>query len=135
MALVALKPLRRPWLWMSLWLLAIIVVVGVCLMPSADLPPMPRDIDKVEHALAFFMLAACAVQLFAPGRPLLFAGAGLVLLGVGIEFAQEAFTFDRSADPFDALADTIGVMLGVATVMTPWRDVLLRMERRIWFER
>lgn len=135
MALVALKPLRRLWLWMSLWLLAIIVVVGVCLMPSADLPPMPRDIDKVEHALAFFVLAACAVQLFAPGRPLLCAMAGLVLLGVGIEFAQGAFTVDRSADPMDALADTVGVLLGVATAMTPWCDALLRMERRISLER
>ncbi|MGH8060487.1 MAG: VanZ family protein [Pseudoxanthomonas sp.] len=130
MATVMLKPLRHPWLWLGLWLLAIAVVIGVCLVPGADLPPMPRNIDKIEHALAFFVLAASAVQLFNPGRALLGAAAGLVLLGVGIEFAQAAFTVDRSADPLDALADSIGVLLGLATAMTPWCDVLLRMQGR-----
>lgn len=126
-----LKPLRRPWVWLGLWLLAIAVVIGVCLMPGADLPPMPRNIDKIEHALAFFVLAACAVQLFSPGRALLGAAAGLVLLGVGIEFAQAAFTTDRSGDPMDALADTIGVLFGLATLATPWCDSLLRMQGRL----
>ena len=126
-----LKPLRRPGLWLGLWLLAIAVVIGVCLMPGADLPPVPRNIDKIEHALAFFVLAASAVQLFNPGRALLAAAVGLVLLGVGIEFAQAAFTVDRSADPLDALADSVGVLLGLATAMTPWCDVLLKMQGRV----
>jgi VanZ family protein len=130
MATVVLKPLRRPWVWLGLWLLAIAVVTGVCLMPGADLPPMPRNIDKLEHALAFFALAASAVQLFRPGRALLAAGVGLVLLGVGIEFAQAAFTVDRSADALDALADSAGVLLGLATALSPWCDVLLRMQGR-----
>ncbi len=125
-----LKPLRRPWIWLGLWLLAIAVVIGTCLMPGADLPPMPRDIDKIEHALAFFVLAACAVQLFNPGRALLGAAAGLVLLGVGIEFAQAVFTADRSADPLDALADSAGVLLGLATALSPWCDALLRVQGR-----
>lgn len=125
-----LKPLRRPWSWLGLWLLAIAVVIGVCLMPGADLPPMPRNIDKVEHALAFFVLAAGAVQLFIPGRALLGAAAGLVLLGVGIEFAQAAFTTDRSADPLDALADFAGVVSGLATALSPWCDLLPRMPGR-----
>lgn len=130
MATVVLKPLRRPWMWLGLWLLAIAAVIGACLMPGADLPPMPRNIDKIEHALAFFVLAASAVQLFSPGRALLGAAAGLVLMGVGIEFAQAAFTVDRSGDPMDALADTIGVLLGLATLATPWCDALLRMQGR-----
>jgi hypothetical protein len=71
MATLVLKPLRHQWLWLGLWLLAIAMVIGVCLMPGADLPPMPRNIDKIEHALAFFILAASAVQLFKPGRALL----------------------------------------------------------------
>lgn len=131
MAAIALKPLRLPRLWLGLWLLAIGMVVGVCLIPSPDLPPMPRNADKLEHALAFFVLSAFAVQLFLPGRPLLRAMVGLVLLGAGIEFAQGMFTLDRSADPLDALADSLGVLLGVATALTPWRDQLLRVERRI----
>lgn len=128
---MTLKPLRLPRLWLGLWLLAIGMVVGVCLVPSPDLPPMPRNVDKLEHALAFFALSACAVQLFLPGRPLLGAMTGLLLLGVGIELAQGMFTIDRSADPLDALADSLGVLLGLATALTPWRDQLLRIERRI----
>ena len=125
-----LKPLQRPWVWLGLWSLAIVVVIGACLMPGADLPPVPRNIDKIEHALAFFVLAASAVQIFSPGLALLGAALGLVLLGVGIEFAQAAFTIDRSADPLDALADCAGALLGLATAMTPWRDALLRMQGR-----
>lgn len=131
MAAVALKPLRLPRLWLGLWLLGIGIVVGVCLIPGPDLPSMPPNADKLEHALAFFVLSACAVQLFLPGRPLLQAMIGLVLLGVGIELAQGMFTIDRSADPLDALADGVGVLLGLATALTPWRDQLLRIERRI----
>ena len=124
----ALKPLRRPWLWLGLWLLAQGLVLLVCLLPHTELPPVPRNGDKVEHALAFFVLAAAAVQLFATPRALLRAGAWLLLLGVGIEFAQGTFTPDRSADPLDVVADSVGILLGLATVWMPWRDALLRWE-------
>ncbi len=119
------KPLRRPRLWAALWGLAVLVVVVVCLIPP---PPMdlPKNSDKVEHFLAYFILAGSAVQLFRRGRPLLWAGVGLVLMGVCIEFAQGALTSTRSADPMDAIANTIGVLAGMATAFTPLRDLLLR---------
>lgn len=66
------------------------------------------------------------MQLFRPGRPLLWVGVGLVLMGVGIEFAQGALTSNRTADPMDALANTIGVLAGMATALTPLRDLLMR---------
>lgn len=124
-ALLPLKPLRRPRLWTALWGLAVLVVVVVCLIPP---PPMdlPNNSDKVEHVLAYFILAGSAVQLFRRGRPLLWAGVGLVLMGVCIEFAQGALTSTRSADPMDAIANTIGVLAGMATAFTPLRDLLLR---------
>ena len=119
----ALKPLRRPWLWAGLWWLAVLVVVVLSLVPP---PPMelPRHGDKVEHLLAYALLAAAAVQVWRPGRPLLLAGLGLVLMGVLLEFAQGALTATRQADPLDALANTLGVTLGLLTVFTPWRDLL-----------
>ena len=119
----ALKPLRRPWLWAGLWWLAVLVVVVLSLVPP---PPMelPRHGDKVEHLLAYALLAAAAVQVWRPGRPLLLAGLGLVLMGVLLEFAQGALTATRQADPFDALANTLGVALGLLTAFTPWRDLL-----------
>jgi len=124
-ALPVIKPLRRPRLWTALWLLAVLVVIVVCLIPPPPID-LPQNGDKVEHFLAYFILSGSAVQLFRRGTPLLSAGVGLVLMGVGIEFAQGALTSNRSADPMDALANTIGVLSGLATALTPLRDILLR---------
>ena len=126
-----MKPLRHPRRWIGLWVLAIVAVVVVCLMPPPALPPLPDHGDKVEHFASYFLLAFGAVQLFAARRVLLLAAAGLVVLGVGIEIAQGALTSDRSADPYDALANSVGVALGMAMMLTPWRDLLLRMEKRL----
>lgn len=124
-ALPVIKPLRRPRLWTALWLLAVLVVIVVCLIPPPPID-LPENGDKVEHFLAYLILSGSAVQLFRRGTPLLWAGAGLVLMGVGIEFAQGALTSNRSADPMDALANTVGVLSGLATALTPLRDILLR---------
>ena len=120
-----LKPLRRSRLWLGLWLLALAVVCVASLVPP---PPveLPRHGDKLEHLLAYAALAAAAVQLFRPGRALWTAGIGLVLMGAALELAQGALTATRLADPADALANTAGVLLGLGTRLTRWRDLLLR---------
>ncbi|HBZ46899.1 MAG TPA: hypothetical protein DEO93_06430 [Stenotrophomonas sp.] len=122
-----LKPLRFPRAWLGLWWLAIAVTIVVCLIPPPPLA-LPQNSDKVEHFLAYFLLASAAVQIYRTRAALLWAGAGLVLLGVGIEFLQGALTTNRMADPMDALANSIGVVVGMATVFTPLRDLLLRMK-------
>ena len=122
-----LKPLRFPRVWLGLWWLAIVVTIVVCLIPPPPLA-LPQNSDKVEHFLAYFLLASAAVQIYRTRAALLWAGAGLVLLGVGIEFLQGALTTDRMADPMDALANIVGVVVGMATVFTPLRDLLLRMK-------
>ena len=127
-----LKPLRWPRAWLGLWGLAILTIIVVCLMPPPPLPPLPDNSDKVEHLLGYFLLSAAAVQLFAGRRALWTVAIALVAMGIGIEIAQGLFTTDRAADPRDALANTIGVLLGMATLLTPWRDLLQRLEKR-WF--
>ena len=121
----AAKSLRRPRLWLGLWWLAVLAVVVLSLVPPPAME-LPRHGDKVEHLLAYAALAAAAVQVWRPGRPLLLAGLGLVLMGVLLEFAQGALTATRQADPFDALANTLGVGLGLLTVFTPFSDLLPR---------
>lgn len=126
-----MKPLRHPRFWLALWLLAIAVVVVLSLGPPLALPEAPKNTDKLEHALGYFLLAAAAVQLFAAKRRLAIAGLGLVLLGVGLEWAQGTFTVNRTADPLDALANTLGVLAGLGVALTPLRDLLLRLEGRL----
>ena len=126
--LSALKPLRRPRLWLGLWWAAIALGVVVSLVPP---PPIdvPRGSDKLVHLLSYGALAVGAVQLFASRGALLRAGLGLVVLGVLLEIAQDVFTTTRMLDPADALANTCGVLLGLSTTWTPLRDVLLRFDR------
>ena len=122
-----LKPLRWPRAWLALWWLAVLGTLVVCLIPPPPIP-LPENSDKVEHFLAYFLLAASAVQIYQRRAALIWAAVGLVALGIGIEFAQGALTVNRMADPMDALANSVGVVVGMATVFTPLRDLLLRMK-------
>ncbi len=125
----SLKPFRHPLLWGGLWCLAVAAVMVGSLLPAADVPmPQFRYGDKLMHFGAYLAMAAMAVQLFPCWSSLLGAGIGLVLMGIGIEHAQGALTADRMMDARDALANTLGVIAGLGTRLTPWRDALLRLD-------
>lgn len=127
----ALKPLRRPRLWLALWWSAVVAVVAFSLVPAFFLPQVPEGGDKVEHFLSYFLLAAAAVQLFAPRHAVLRAGTGLIAMGIVLEIAQGLLTSTRQMDASDALANTLGVVGGLLTLLTPWCNALLRMDRRM----
>src|SRR5690554_2710035 len=91
------------------------------------MPPVQGG-DKVGHFLAYGVLAAGAVQLYARWPSLLGAGLGLVLMGIGLEWAQDAFTGTRQMERADALANTLGVVAGLGSRLTPWRNLLLRLD-------
>lgn len=122
-----LKPLRRPRLWLGLWIASIVAVVVLSLVPppAIDLPP---GADKVEHFLAYAALSGAAVQLFARRGVLPWIGLAMVALGVGLEVAQHLATTTRQMDQADAWANLAGVVAGLATVFTPLRDLLLRLD-------
>jgi VanZ family protein len=126
-----LKPFRRPRLWLGLWLLAVAIVVVLSLVNLSGLPPVPEGGDKVEHFLAYALLSASAMQLFARRMGCMVVALLLVAVGVGLEFAQGALTTTRMADPRDAVANTLGVLAGLATLFTPLRDMLLAFDARL----
>jgi VanZ family protein len=126
----AAKPFARPQRWLGLWWGMIAVVVVGSLLPALLLPDLPEGSDKAEHLLGYAILAAMAVQVFATRRVLMLAALFLVALGIGIEIAQDVLTTTRQMDTWDALANTCGVLLGIASALTPVRDALLRMDTR-----
>lgn len=128
-----MRALRWPRLWLGLWLLAVAGVIVLSLVPPPTLPlEPPKNFDKLMHVLAYFALAFGAVQLFERGRTLVWAALGLIVLGVLLEWAQGTLAPDvRMADPWDALANTVGVLLGMAVLVTPVRGCLLRLERAL----
>lgn len=126
----SLKPFRRPLLWAALWMLAIAVVVVASLMPVSGLPDVPKNFDKIEHFVAYAALSAGAVQLFARRLSWGFVCVLLVLMGIGLEHLQAQMALGRMLDRVDALANTLGVLAGLATAFTPWRDALLRFDQK-----
>ena len=126
----AMQPLRRPRLWLGLWLGMIAGVVVVSLIPPPLLPAVAFDgIDKVEHVLGYFALSAMGSALFARMRTRARIAAGLVALGIGLEIAQGQFTAMRQPELLDAAANTVGVLLGC--LGTIWAGALQRVDRRL----
>lgn len=123
----SLKPFRRPWLWAGAWVLAVGIVVVASLVPVRDLPSVPVS-DKVEHFAAYAALSAGAVQLFARRASWGLVCVLLVLMGIGLEYLQAQMALGRMLDRNDALANTVGVLIGLASALTPWRDALLRLD-------
>ena len=125
-----MQPLRRPRLWLGLWLGMIAGVVVVSLIPPPPLPAVAFDgIDKVEHVLGYFALSAMGSALFAHRRTRARTAAGLVALGIGLEIAQGQFTATRQPELLDAAANTVGVLLGC--LGTIWAGALQRVDRRL----
>ncbi len=118
--------LRHRRFWLGLWWCAVLAVIAACLLPPPPLPDLPQNSDKLEHFLAYFILAGSGVQLWQGWRALVVLGVGLIALGLGIEFAQGALTAARVADPLDAVANTIGVLAGLSLAATPLGRLLQR---------
>ena len=79
--------------------------------------PFPLNIwDKVEHYVAFYVLAVLATVSFPDAR-LLWIGAALSAFGASIEVLQALPVVNRDPDVHDWIADTLGV-LSVLAPMT-----------------
>lgn len=126
-----MRPLRRPGLWLGLWLAAVGFVIVASLVPPPPMPVPVAESDKLAHVLAYFVLMAGAVQLFAARGRLLLVALGLALMGLGLEWAQGALTATRMFDWHDAMANALGVLLGGLLAFTPAATWLQRLERRL----
>jgi VanZ family protein len=123
-----LREFGRPGLWLGIWYFG----WALCVVLSLIHPPrMGVDVpegDKLGHLLAYALLGAWAVWLYARPRSRLHALLALCALGIAMELAQRAFTADRMMDGWDALADGLGVFAG-AWLAGRRPDFLQRVER------
>lgn len=89
-------------------LVCAVVILFVALAPVSERPPVGYQ-DKVNHVLAFFVLAGLARF----GWPLRTAGVLVALVAFGgVIEALQLFTPDHHADPLDLVADGIGIAAG-----------------------
>ncbi|MFM1885229.1 MAG: hypothetical protein RL026_386 [Pseudomonadota bacterium] len=121
--------LRKLPLWLALGLIIIVVVAALSLMPVSELPAVGVS-DKIEHALAYALLALWFGGLFRVSH-FLWVGLALSLLGAAIEFAQGAMGWGRQADWRDLLANTAGIVIGLMAAATRLGRWASRVERRL----
>lgn len=94
----------------SAFFIGLVAVIALSLVPQETLPETDTW-DKLNHALAYGVLAALGGIGFKGWRALLMVGLGLVVLGAGLELAQSV-TPDRDGSIYDAVANLVGVAIG-----------------------
>ena len=95
-------------------LAAIIVVLAIAylsLTPSNELPS-PRLNDKINHFIAYAVLAVCAV-MGRFGAKVFAVLAAVITYGFVIEALQGIMGLGRSASWLDGLANVVGAIFGV----------------------
>ena len=96
-------------------LVAVVVITDLALQPGLDLPGPMLGSDKLEHAMAFLVLAILA-RIGWPGLPVWIVAFFLMAYGLGIEVLQGAQDAGRTASLADLAADGIGVAAGLGLV-------------------
>ncbi len=90
--------------------IGLVAVIALSLLPQESLPETDTW-DKLNHALAYGVLAMLGGIGFKGWRSLLMVGIGLVVLGTGLELAQSVIP-DRDGSITDAVANFVGVAMG-----------------------
>lgn len=103
------------------WFLAGLAIAGTiavaCLLPAHELPKTGLS-DKLEHVLAFAVLAFWFGSILVR-RDLAWLALSLVAFGAVIELGQATMGWGRHADARDVVADTAGVAAGLLLALTP----------------
>ena len=110
------RAFRRPRLWLAIWMFGWLLCIVLSLVRPPDLGVDVPDGDKLGHLLAYALLSAWSVWLFATRRARWASALALVALGLALEWAQGHLTAHRMMDPRDGIANTLGVLLGQCAV-------------------
>jgi VanZ family protein len=98
--------------WITASLLLLALVTWGSLMPGSDVPG-PPNLDKLEHAAAYAVLAVWFTGL-VPRKRYAAVAVALAALGVLMELLQHAMQLGRQADALDVGANVFGIGVGIA---------------------
>lgn len=127
---VVLPGLRFRHLWFGMGVAIALVVAVVCLVPGRNLPDIGGLSDKLQHFIAFTMLAFWFASILVR-RDLVWMALALLLFGGLIEVAQEMMRWGRDGEVLDLMADAGGVLLGILLALTPLGHWAGWIERRL----
>ncbi len=102
----------------ALLILLIGATVGMMAPRGLPIAPTITGADKIDHFMAFLVLAFVAAQAL-PRRSLWLIGLGLAAYGGAVEVVQRFV--GRSMDPLDFAADVLGVMVGLTLAVMAGR--------------
>ncbi len=113
---------------LTLWIIAVIIVVWGSLLPSNTLQRWHYDQvapnDKLVHFMCYTVLAILPVAFLELVTLGIALAAGMIPLGVGLEFAQRLVP-GRSFEVGDMVADSLGVLAGIAVALSARRIMKL----------
>ncbi len=130
-----MKPVVRPELryrrlWFACGVALAVLISIVCWVPMRELPKIESVSDKLEHFVAFGLLAFWFGSIVVR-RDLAWLAIALVGFGGLIELGQAAMRLGRQAEFLDLVADAIGVLLGLLLALTPLGRWAFWLETRI----
>jgi VanZ family protein len=120
----------KTWLFLGLFLLAIIALLSLSHLPAPDIQ-MPTHFDKYEHTLGYAVAAFYWCQLFTKPRHRMLCALALIIFSGGLELAQGFLTQHRKGDWLDLIANTSGVMIGFLACKTILGETLMRIDRQL----
>ncbi|MDR1248837.1 MAG: VanZ family protein [Treponema sp.] len=114
---------------------AVLVVGGIWFLSSQSILPVPKGVlgfDKLQHLLAYLVLAASVVFWFSPAQRRLHRLRTFLLLvlvsslyGV-IDEIHQFYVPGRDCNVWDWIADTLGAFLGAGVALLADRLMLRR---------
>jgi hypothetical protein len=114
---VVLPELRLRGLWLCVGVAIAVIIATMSLLPSRHLPDVNVS-DKIEHALAFLLLAFWFGSIVVR-RDYLWLALAVLAFGGLIELVQGWMGLGRRADLLDLGADAIGIVGGLLLALTP----------------
>ena len=124
--MITSQPLRWATVWHAVGAAMVLFITVMSLSPSSS-PILVFSVwDKLLHFIGYAGVGAWYVMVVSQSHHIRLWIA-LVCLGIALELLQ-GFVPGRATEGLDAVANTLGATAGTALGLTPWRNLLRKIE-------